>query len=127
MAEFIYRDYSAELKFGDYSFELPLNEQTAELMEKVLYRRMVELNPKNAEEINEGYNSLLDGIDEIFGEGAADKMLERYKHPGLLEVSAVIKFIVEEYRDKYTEAVEEMKKTAPEVKPANREQRRARR
>lgn len=127
MAEFIYRDYSTELKFGNYSFELPLNEQTAELMDRVLYKRMVELKPQGVEEINEGYNSLLDGIDEIFGEGAADKMLEGFKHPGLLEVSGVIKFIVEEYRDKYTAAVEEMKKTAPEVAPANRAQRRARR
>lgn len=127
MAEFIYKDYSTELKFGNYVFELPLNEQTAELMDKVLYQRMVELKPKNVEEINEGYNSLLDGIDEIFGEGAADKMLERYKHPGLLEVTAVIEFIIKEYRDKYTKAVEDMKKTAPEVKDANRAERRARR
>lgn len=127
MAEFIYKDYSCELKFGDYVFDLPLNEQTAELLEKTVYKKIVEQKVENAEEINRAYDDLMDSLDEVFGEGAADKIMARYKHPGVLEVMAVINFILEEYRVKYAAAVEDMKKTAPEIVPANRAERRARR
>ena len=127
MAEFIYKDYSTELKFGDHVFELPLNEQTAELMEEKFYKKVLEMKPKDADEINAAFDDMMDSLDDVFGEGAAEKIMERYKHPGLLEVMGVIQFIVQEYRDKYKAAVEDMKKTAPQVAPANRAQRRARR
>ena len=124
MAEFIYRDYSCELKFGEYVFELPLNEQTAELMEKTFYKKITEQKIENAEEINRAYDDLMDSLDDVFGEGAADKIMARYKHPGILELMGVIQFICEEYRTKYAAAVEDMKKTAPAT---NRPERRARR
>lgn len=124
MAEFIYRDYSCELKFGEYVFELPLNEQTAELMEKTFYKKITEQKIENAEEINRAYDDLMDSLDDVFGEGAADKIMARYKHPGILELMGVIQFICEEYRTKYAAAVEDMKKTAPAT---NRAERRARR
>ena len=127
MAEFIYKDYSTELKFGNYVFELPLNEQTAELIEETFYKRITEMKPNTAEEINKAYDDLMDALDAVFGEGAADKIMERYNHPGILEVMGVINFIVTEFRDKYTEAVEDMKKTAPKTAPVNRVERRARR
>lgn len=127
MAEFIYKDYTAELKFGNHTFELPLNEQTAELMEETFYKKITEMKPENADEINRAYDEIMDGLDKVFGEGAADKIMERYRHPGILELFGVVNFIVNEFRDRYAEAVEDMKKTAPEVKPANREGRRARR
>ena len=124
MAEFIYRDYSCELKFGEYVFELPLNEQTAELMEKTFYKKITEQKIENAEEINRAYDDRMDSLDDVFGEGAADKIMARYKHPGILELMGVIQFICEEYRTKYAAAVEDMKKTAPAT---NRAERRARR
>ena len=124
MAEFIYRDYSCELKFGEYVFELPLNEQTAELMEKTFYKKITEQKIETAEEINRAYDDLMDSLDDVFGEGAADKIMARYKHPGILELMGVIQFICEEYRTKYAAAVEDMKKTAPAI---NRAERRARR
>ena len=124
MAEFVYKNYSCELKFGEYVFDLPLNEQTAELMEKAFYKKITEQKPTNAEEINRAFDELMDSIDEVLGEGAADKVMERYKHPGLLEVMGVIKFILDEFNAHYKEAVEDMKKTAPVAVPTNREQRR---
>lgn len=125
MAEFIYKDYSCELKFGEYVFDLPLNEQTAELMEKTFYKKITEQKVETAEEINRAYDDLMDSLDEVFGEGAADKIMARYKHPGILEVMGVIHFILEEFRVKYAAAVEDMKKTAPMT--GNRAERRARR
>ena len=127
MAEFIYKDYSTELKFGNYVFELPLNEQTADLLDKEIYQKYLRPTPEGIEGVNAFYNDLMDGFDIVFGEGAADKIMSNFKHPGILEATLAAKFIVEEYLARYTEATEDMKKTAPKTAPVNRAERRARR
>lgn len=119
--EFKYIDYSCELKFGEHVFNVPLNEQTAQLIDSALGAHVVPPEFKGIEDIDRFYNALMDGIDAVLGEGAADKIMSRFAHAGTMEALSVVKFIVFQWRDEYSALVDELKKTTP----ANREQRRA--
>ena len=124
MAEFVYRDNVCVLSFGDKKYELPLNEQTADLLEKTFEKR-ANLPTFNGgiEEVNAFYDELMDDVDAVLGEGAADDIMSRFKHPGTMELLSVITFIVTEFDEQYTKALGEMKQTAH---IPNRETRRAR-
>lgn len=124
MTEFIYKDYSCKLKFGEYVFELPLNEQTAQLVDETFRPEILKTAPKTIEDVDALYNKLLDGLDKVFGEGAADKIMSGFAHPGLLELTGVIVYITTEWHDAYMNIYGEMKQNTP---AANRELRRARR
>lgn len=121
MAEFIYKDYECSLKFGDNTFNLALNEQTAQQIEDIFNSTKITPDFKGIEDIDRFYNELMDGIDTLLGDGAAENIMSRYAHPGTMEILSVIRFIVKEFDREYAAAVEEMKKTTP----ANRAQRRA--
>lgn len=122
MAEFIYNDFSCKLKFGSLEFSLPLNEQTANLIDESLSNNVPTDSFKSIEDINEFYNKTMDGIDKILGEGASESIMERFEHPGALEIMSVVNFIATEFNNNYKTSVEEMKKTA---NIPNRETRRA--
>lgn len=122
MAEFVYKDYSCKLKFGEYEYTLPLNEQTAELIDKVFSNNTPPESFTGIEDINAFYNKMMDGIDSILGEGAAENIMGRFEHPGTMEILSVVNFIVTEFNTNYKASVEEMKKTA---NIPNRETRRA--
>lgn len=121
MAEFIYKDYECSLKFGDNTFNLALNEQTAQQIEDIFNSIKITPDFQGIEDIDRFYNELMDGIDTLLGDGAAENIMSRYAHPGTMEILSVIQFIVKEFDREYAAAVEEMKKTTP----ANRAQRRA--
>lgn len=123
MAEFIYKDYSCELCFGDKKYELPLNETTADLITKHLYGKTLPENVNGIEEIEAFYDEIMDAIDEILGEGAADDIMSRFKHPGIMELFSVVNFITTEWNTQYSAIVDNMKQTA---QLPNRETRRAR-
>ena len=110
MAEFKYIDYSCDLKFGDNTFELPLNEQTAELIEKTFNDSLIKQELKSIDDINRFYNQLMDGIDKVLGDGAAEKIMARFAHPGMMEIMSVINYITAEWKKQYESVVEEMKK-----------------
>ena len=112
MAEIKYIDYSCDLKFGDNTFELPLNEQTAELIEKTFNDSLIKQELKGIDDINRFYNQLMDGIDKVLGDGAAEKIMARFAHPGVMEIMSVINYITAEWKKQYESVVEEMKKTA---------------
>lgn len=122
MAEFIYKDYSCKLTFGEKVYELPLNEQTAELIEKTFANNVLPPQFEGIEDIDAFYNKLMDGIDTVLGEGAASDIMSGFKHAGALEIMGVVNYITSEWRTQYAAEVEEMKKTA---NIPNREQRRA--
>lgn len=128
MAEFIYKDYSCKLTFGGNVFELPLNEQTADKISKAFDNKLITPNMSSIEDINAFYDSVMDAIDDVLGEGSADAIMSRFAHPGTMELLSVVNFITGEWNTQYSASVEEMKKTAqlPSVTP-NRETRRARR
>lgn len=128
MAEFIYKDYSCKLTFGDKVFELPLNEQTADLISKAFDNKLITPNMTSIDDVNAFYDSVMDAIDNVLGEGSADEIMSRFAHPGTMELLSVVNYITGEWNAQYSATVEEMKKTAqlPSVTP-NRETRRARR
>lgn len=122
MAEFTYKDYSCKLTFGDFNYELPLNEQTADQIEKAFKGIMTPPQFANIAEIDAFYNKVMDAIDTILGEGAAENIMGRFKHAGTMELLSVVNFIVTTWNEQYKAEVEAMKKTA---QIPNREQRRA--
>ena len=122
MSEFVYKNYSCKLKFGEYEYNIPLNEQTAELIEKALSNKVMPPKFENIEDINTFYNNVMDAIDEVLGEGAAENIMSRFAHAGTMELLSVVNFIVSEWRAQYEAEVDAMKKTAH---IPNRETRRA--
>lgn len=122
MAEFVYKDYSCNLKFGDLEFNIPANEQTADLISKAFSEKVLPTNMKDIEGVNTFYNNVMDAIDEVLGEGAAEKIMSGFAHAGALEIMGVANYISTEFNTQYAAAFEEMKKTA---QLPNRETRRA--
>lgn len=122
MAEFIYKDYECKLKFGELEYNLPLNEQTAGLIEKALSDKVLPPKFEGLEDMDAFYNNVMDAIDELLGEGAAEAIMSRYAHAGALEIMGVVNYIVTEFNEQYTKEFDEMKKTAH---IPNRETRRA--
>ena len=112
MAEFIYKDYSCKLTFGEFEFELPLNEQTADKIDKAFSDKMLPPKFEGIEDIDAFYNKVMDAIDEVLGEGAADNIMSRFKHAGAMEVLSVVNYITSEWNAQYAAEFEEMKKTA---------------
>lgn len=124
MSEFIYKDYSCKLKFKNNEFELPLNEETAQKMTELLGDKVLPPQFKGIDDINAFYDEIMDNIDELLGEGAADTIMSEFKHAGSMELMSVVSYIVTEYNKQFAAEVEEMKKTTPQ---ANRATRRANR
>lgn len=122
MAEFVYKDYSCKLTFGNFEYELPLNEQTADHISNVFSKNIEPPQFKNLEDMDAFYNKVMDAIDELLGEGAADDIMGGFKHAGTMEVLSVAHYIVTEWNAQYAAVVDEMKKTA---QLPNRETRRA--
>lgn len=123
MSNFIYKDYSCEFTFGDKKYELPLSEQTADVINKVFFGKLNPPTEGGIEEINAFYDEVLDAVDEVLGEGAADDIMSGFKHPGVMELLSVVNYIITEFNEQYAKTVEEMKGTAH---LPNRETRRAR-
>lgn len=122
MAEFVYKDYSCKLAFGGLAYELPLNEQTADLLEKTFTDETITPTATNIKELDAFYNKLMDAVDGVLGEGAAADIMGGFKHAGAMELLSVVNYIVTEWNAQYSAVVEDMKKTA---QLPNRETRRA--
>lgn len=122
MAEFIYKDYSCKLTFGELEYELPLNEQTADLLDKAFSDKMLPPKFEGIEDIDAFYNKVMDAIDTVLGEGAAETIMSRFAHAGTMELLSVVNYITSEWREQYSAEFDEMKKTAH---IPNRETRRA--
>ena len=122
MAEFIYKDYSCKLQFGEFEYNLPLNEQTAELLENAFSDKVLPPKFEGIADIDAFYNKVMDAIDAVLGEGAAENIMSRFKHAGTMELLSVVNYIMSEWRTQYDAEFDEMKKTAH---IPNRETRRA--
>ena len=120
MSEFIYKDYSSNLKFGEHTFNMPLNENMADIIDKSFDSSLIQRKCETIDDLDNWYNDLLDAIDKVLGVGAADKIMERFAHPGVMEVMSVINYITTEWRNAYGELVEEIKKTTPQPNRATR-------
>lgn len=111
-----------KLDFGAQGiFYLPLHEDVAAKIDEE-YSKIKGLAPTDKAGVDEAYNAVLDMIDGLLGEGAADKIVEVYEKPGVLEAMHILAFIVETWKEAYGAVVDNMKQTTP-----NRAERRARR
>ena len=114
------------LNFDDkYTYDLPLHEDFADLIDHAA-EKLKGLAPKDRKGVDEAYNKALDVIDEILGEGAAKAVMSLYEKPGTLEVWEVLMFIMKEWQEAYSAALEKLKQSGA-VPPVNRAERRARR
>lgn len=120
MSAFVYKDYSCKLTFKGCEFELPLNEETAQLITDTLGNKTLPTQWSGKDDIDAFYDSVMDDVDAILGDGAADAIMAGFKHAGILELLSVVNYIVTEFNTQYAAVVEEMKKTTPQGNRATR-------
>lgn len=95
-----------KLNFDDKFFytvdlhENSLNEIAEIAKKQVKFLEGIKEFDKDA--FDKAYNSSLDAIDEILGEGAAADIMSLYEKPSIFNVVSVINFIVEEYKAAYS-------------------------
>ncbi len=124
MATFRPSQNVCELNFDDkFFYALPLHEDTADAIDKAS-AKLNKIAPKDKAGIDAAYNSALDIIDDILGEGAAEDIMTIFDKPGTLEVWSVLYYILDEWKNAYSAELEKIKKTAD---LPNRAERRARR
>ena len=113
-----------ELNFDDkFFYSLPLHEDTADAIDGARIK-LDKIAPKDRAGIDAAYNTALDIIDDLLGEGAAENIMTIFDKPGTLEVWSVLYYILDEWKTAYAAEVERMKMTAD---LPNRVERRARR
>ena len=113
-----------ELNFDDkFFYSLPLHEDTADAIDGAR-TKLDKIAPKDRAGIDAAYNTALDIIDDLLGEGAAENIMTIFDKPGTLEVWSVLYYILDEWKTAYAAEVERMKMTAD---LPNRAERRARR
>ena len=103
------------LNFDDkYIFEIPLHEETSRKLSKIAEKQIetakrINLEDENA--LDALFNSTLDCIDEILGEGAGDQIMSIYEKPSLFDVADVINYISETYSAEYKKVLDGHKKS----------------
>ena len=113
-----------ELNFDDrFFYSLPLHEDTADAIDKAL-QKLGKLAPKDRDGVDDAYNTALDVIDELLGDGAAENIMTIFEKPGTLEVWNVLYYILDEWKAAYSAELDKIKSTA---QLPNRAERRARR
>lgn len=115
-----------KLNFDDkFTYELSLHEDTnkrvAEIANKQL-QALKKIDENNPESIDKVYNMMLDGIDEILGEGAGADIMSIFSKPSLLDIGDVLSYITKEYKLAYNARLNKHKAEADVPKtthPAN--------
>lgn len=105
------------LNFDDkFSYELPLHEDTARNIAAICDKQKEALERIKADDptaFDKAYNSSLDALDEILGEGAGADIMSIYENPGLFDIAEVVNYIVDEFKAAYGALMNEQKKTGP--------------
>lgn len=102
MAEFQFSTRRVELDFpGGVKYELPLNEELQQKVRAAAKKLLDETNAiKGRQGSEENFDALcditLDAIDEILGEGSADKIMAAKEDYSFLDCADVFKFITDE-------------------------------
>jgi hypothetical protein len=99
------KEATCELNFDDkFTFTLPIHEDTIKKISTIAdaqLKRLKALKTEDDNALDEAYNSALDAIDDILGEGASDEIMSIFEKPGLLDAAAVVTYIAEEYSEQY--------------------------
>ena len=122
----ITEDNVCTLNFDDkFTYELPLHEDTNKRVAEIANKQLQELkkiDENNPESIDKVYNVMLDGIDEILGEGAGADIMSIFSKPSLLDIGDVLFYITKEYKLAYNARLNKYKADAVEPEtthPAN--------
>lgn len=102
MAEFQFSTRRVELDFpGGIKYELPLNEELQQKVRAAAKKLLDETNAiKGRQGSEEDFDALcditMDAIDEILGEGSADKIMAAKEDYSFMDCADVFKFITDE-------------------------------
>ena len=117
-----------KLNFDDqFFYDLPLHENTARNIAEICDKQRKALESIQADDptaFDQAYNSSLDALDEILGEGAGADVMSIYDEPSLFDVAEVVNYIADEFKAAYASLMNEQKKNGP---APNRAERRGRR
>ena len=96
-----------KLNFDDkFFYELSLHEETARELGKIADKQLQyakSINDNDPDAIDKAYNSTLDALDEMLGEGAGADIMSLYEKPSLFDIAEVIAYISKEYSAAYNE------------------------
>ena len=113
-----------KLNFDDkFFYELPLHENTARRISEICDKQIEKcqgLSVNDPKAFDEAYNSSLDALDEILGEGAGEDVMSVFDDPSLFDVADVINYIAGEFREAYAGYLNEQKKAGPAPNRAER-------
>ena len=96
-------------------YELPIHEEILDKISAMAKKQLATLKgiDNGAENAtDEIYNTLLDAIDDILGDGAGADIMTVFNKPGILDAGEVIFFIVNEYRKAYSARLNALKADA---------------
>lgn len=103
-----------KLNFDDkFFYELPLHEDTINSVAEICDRQIKTLTSIKADDpkaFDKAYNSSLDALDEILGEGAGADVMSIYDKPSLFDVTEVVNYIADELNEAYATLLAEQKK-----------------
>jgi len=121
MAAFRFQDTQIHLDFEGVLFDLPATMATAEIIRKwgAEAQKKTREIPADENGVKSVTEFLLDGIDAVLGEGAADAIFHG-REPDMFNCLHIMKYITDEYNDYY-----ETQKALIPPTPMNRAQRRA--
>lgn len=95
-----------KLNFDDkFFYTLEIHENTLNEIAKIAQKQvkfLEGLKEFDGDTLDKAYNSSLDAVDEILGEGAGADIMSLYEKPSIFNVVSIINFIVDEYKAAYS-------------------------
>lgn len=127
MATFQFSERQAvELDFcGELKFSLPLDDSTQDKLKKASKYLQDKSEGSDIQSLSELCDCVMDAIDDVLGEGAADQIAALKPDFGFWDALDVVQYISREYNAAKEKLVERFQSQRPQAVPSNRAQHRA--
>ncbi len=127
MATFQFSEHQAvELDFcGELKFSLPMDDDTQDKLKKASKYLQDKSEGSDIQSLSELCDCVMDAIDDVLGEGAADQIAALKPDFGFWDALDVVQYISREYNAAKGRLVERFQNQRPQAVPSNRAQRRA--
>ena len=127
MATFQFSERQAvKLDFcGELKFRLPLDDSTQDKLKKASKYLQDKSEGSDIQSLSELCDCVMDAIDDVLGEGAADQIAALKPDFGFWDALDVVQYISREYNAAKEKLVERFQSQRPQAVPSNRAQRRA--